>query len=80
MSSTNITGTKRKSRFEDSNDSATAPASGQSHHGSHGNDEPPHKRPAVDISTAAAKAAEISRELAAKVRLCPPFVLNVLCE
>eukprot|EP01033_Poteriospumella_lacustris_P018791 gene18791-13542_t len=60
MSSTNLTGTKRKSRFEDYND-ATVPGA------TDGNGEPPNKRPAVDLSTAAAKAAEISRELAAKI-------------
>lgn len=72
MSSSNLTGTKRKSRFEDSSDTTVTGAA-------EANGEPPNKRPAVDLLTAAAKAAEISRELAAKVSLlfCVVLVMSL---
>ncbi len=50
MSEVNVTGTKRRSRFEDVQS------------------EPEPKKVAIDVSAAAAKAAELSKELASKVR------------
>jgi hypothetical protein len=46
----NVTGTKRRSRFEAVE-----------------SEEPEPKKPAIDISAAAARAAELSREVASKV-------------
>ncbi len=66
----NITGTKRKSRFEDASASnSSAPPIATSLSG--GDDQPPAKRMAtgIDLSAAAAKAAAISREMASKVCL-----------
>ena len=46
-----VVGTKRRSRFEDAAESQ----------------EPEQKKIAIDVSAAAARAAEISRELSSKV-------------
>jgi hypothetical protein len=54
----NVTGTKRRSRFEAVE-----------------TEEPELKKPAIDISAAAARAAELSREVASKVG-CPTPVDN----